>query len=233
MKAAIMQPYFLPYIGYFQLINAVDVFVIYDNIEYTKKGWINRNRILINGKEGYFTLPLKKDSDYLNINQRELAVSYNQENAKIIRKIAELYKKAPQYKLILPLIERIFMFDNRNVFNFIFNSLKIICEYLEIQTKFVISSSIVIDHTFKSQNKVIAICEKLKVTNYINAIGGQELYDKDVFNKNGIKLNFIKAHTIIYNQFDNDFIPWLSIIDVLMFNSIEETKLLLNKYELV
>lgn len=228
-----MQPYFLPYIGYFQLIKAVDVFVIYDNIEFTKKGWVNRNRILVNGKDSYFTLPLKKDSDYLNINQRELAESYPQDKVKITRKIAEVYKKAPHYKLIFPLIEKIFMFDNKNVFNFILNSLQTICKYLEIETQFVISSSIQIDHTLKSQEKVIAICQKLNIKNYINPIGGQELYDKDIFHKNGILLNFIKAESVWYKQFDNDFIAWLSIIDLLMFNSIEETKLLLNKYDLI
>lgn len=233
MKGAIMQPYFLPYIGYFQLIKAVDVFVIYDNIEFTKKGWVNRNRILVNGKDSYFTLPLKKDSDYLNINQRELAESYPQDKVKITRKIAEVYKKAPHYKLIFPLIEKIFMFDNKNVFNFILNSLQTICKYLEIETQFVISSSIQIDHTLKSQEKVIAICQKLNIKNYINPIGGQELYDKDIFHKNGILLNFIKAESVWYKQFDNDFIAWLSIIDLLMFNSIEETKLLLNKYDLI
>ncbi|PVX46610.1 WbqC-like protein [Flavobacterium sp. 103] len=233
MKVAIMQPYFLPYIGYFQLINAVDVFVIYDNIEFTKKGWINRNRILVNGKDDYFTLPLKKASDFLNVNQRELSESYHKDSIKILSKIAELYKKAPQYNEVFPLIEKVFMFENQNLFDFIFNSLKIFCNYLEIKTNFVVSSSVLIDHSLKSQNKVIAICKQLQATNYINAIGGQELYDKEMFEKNKIELNFIKTDPIKYKQFDNDFIPWLSIIDVIMFNSLEESKLLLNKYKLV
>lgn len=233
MRAAIMQPYFLPYIGYFQLIKAVDVFVIYDNIEFTKKGWINRNRILLNDKDIYFTLPLKKDSDYLDINQRKLAESYRQENSKIVRKVAEIYKKAPHYDSIMPLIKKIFVFKDENLFNFIYNSLQVICNYLEIKTKFIISSSVLIDHTLKSQDKIIAICEKLEVTDYINAIGGKELYNEEVFNKKGIMLKFIKSQSIYYDQFKNDYIPWLSIIDVLMFNSIDETKLLLDKYDLI
>jgi hypothetical protein len=233
MKAAIMQPYFLPYIGYFQLISAVDVFVIYDNIEFTKKGWINRNRILVNGKDDYFTLPLKKASDFLNVNQRELSESYHKDSIKILSKIAELYKKAPHYNEVFPLIKKVFMVENQNLFDFIFNSLKIFCDYLEIKTDFVVSSSVLIDHSLKSQNKVIAICKQLEATNYINAIGGQELYDKEMFEKNKIELNFIKTEPIKYKQFDNDFIPWLSIIDVIMFNSLEESKLLLNKYKLV
>ena len=216
MNLAIMQPYFLPYIGYFQLINAVDVFVIYDNIEFTKKGWINRNRILVNGKDDYFTLPLKKDSDFFNVNQRILSESYLKDRIKIISKIAELYKKAPQYELVFPLIEEVFMSENQNLFNFILNSLKIFCDYLEIKTDFIVSSSVLIDHSLKSQNKVIAICKKLKAATYINAIGGQVLYNKDVFDENNIKLSFIKTEPIKYKQFDNDFIPWLSIIDLIV-----------------
>ena len=228
-----MQPYFFPYIGYFQLINAVDVFVIYDNIEFTKKGWINRNRILVNHNDSIITLPLQKESDFLNINERHLSILFSQDSVKIIRKITEAYRKAPHFKVVMPIIEDIFNYKNQNIFDFIYKSLKIICNYLDIKTKFEISSSIKIDHSLKSQNKVIAICEQLKATHYINAIGGQELYDKSVFDKKEIVLNFIKTSTIKYNQFDNDFIPWLSIIDVIMFNSIEETKIILNKYELV
>jgi hypothetical protein len=102
MKLAIMQPYIFPYIGYFQLINTVDKFVVYDNIQFTKKGWINRNRILINGKEEYITLPLKKDSDYLNIDQRVLSDVFKEQRNKILRKINESYKKAPGFKTAFP-----------------------------------------------------------------------------------------------------------------------------------
>ncbi|WP_367773672.1 WbqC family protein [Flavobacterium sp. WC2421] len=233
MKVAIMQPYFLPYIGYFQLINAVDVFVIYDNIEFTKKGWINRNRILVNGKDNYFTLPLKKNSDFLHVNQRKIADSYSKDKTKIISKITELYKKAPQYDEVFPLIKTIFNTNEENLFDFVFHSLKIITEYLEIKTEFIVSSSIKIDHSLKSQDKVIAICKELSATDYINPIGGTELYSKDTFNKNDVQLNFIKSNNIDYQQFDNDFIPWLSIIDVLFFNSREKVQGYLNQYTLL
>ncbi len=99
MKVAIMQPYFLPYIGYFQLINAVDKFVIYDNIEFTKKGWINRNRILVNGKDEFISLPITKASDFLHANQRYLASNFENEKNKILRKIKESYRKAPYFKI--------------------------------------------------------------------------------------------------------------------------------------
>lgn len=233
MKVAIMQPYFLPYIGYFQLINAVDVFVIYDNIEFTKKGWINRNRILVNGKDNYFTLPLKKNSDFSHVNQRKIADSYSKDKTKIISKITELYKKAPQYDEVFPLIKTIFNTNEENLFDFVSHSLKIITEYLEIKTEFIVSSSIKIDHSLKSQDKVIAICKELSATDYINPIGGTELYSKDTFNKNDVQLNFIKSNNIDYQQFDNDFIPWLSIIDVLFFNSREKVQGYLNQYTLL
>lgn len=233
MKLAIMQPYFLPYIGYFQLINAVDIFVIYDNIEFTKKGWMNRNRILVNEKDEYITVPLKKDSDFLKVYQRELAVTYIKDRVKIIAKIAEVYKKAPHYNAVMPMIEDIFMFNSHNLFDFILNSLKKFCDYLEVTTDIVVSSSLQIDHSLKSQSKVIAICNELKATTYVNAIGGLELYNDEEFINNDIQLNFIKTLSITYNQFGENFIPWLSIIDVVMFNSREESQLFLSKYTLV
>ncbi len=222
MKVAIMQPYLFPYIGYFQLIKAVDLFVIYDNIEYTKKGWINRNRILVNGKDEYFSIPLKKDSDFLPVNQRFLAESYSKDKIKLLSKIKEAYKKAPQFEMVFPLIESILNSKETNLFEFIHHSLLTICTFLEIKTPIVISSTIAIDHRLKAQEKVIAISKSLTATHYINAIGGVDLYSKTTFETNQLQLNFIQSNPIHYQQFDNDFLPWLSIIDVMMFNSKEE-----------
>lgn len=222
MKLAIMQPYIFPYIGYFQLINAVDKFVVYDNIQFSKKGWINRNRILVNGKDEYFTLPLKKDSDYLNVDQRKLADAFPAEKIKILRKIRESYKKAPQFEPVFPLVESVINREEENLFEFIYQSLQAVCTYLDIKTEFIISSSIAIDHQLKAQDKVIAICKALQASGYINPVGGMELYSKETFSKHGIELNFIKSNAIVYEQFNNEFIPWLSIIDVMMFNSKEK-----------
>jgi hypothetical protein len=231
MKVAIMQPYFLPYIGYFQLINAADVFVVYDNVEYTKKGWINRNRILVNGKDEFITLPLKKDSDFLHINQRNLAATFEQDKQKILRKIKECYRKAPNFKQTYLLIEEIFSFNNLNLFEFLYNSIIFICNHLEIKTKFVLSSNIDIDHNLKSEEKVLAICEKLKAEIYFNPIGGSQLYRKERFLKDSILLNFIKTDNIEYKQFSNEFISSLSIIDVLMFNEpVKVKQVYLNQY---
>jgi hypothetical protein len=113
VKIAIMQPYFFPYIGYFQLINAVDEFVVYDNIEYTKKGWINRNRILVNSQDAYITLPLKRDSDYLDIRERFLADSWSRESKVMLNRIAGAYRNAPNFRLVYPLIEKCILFDEK------------------------------------------------------------------------------------------------------------------------
>ncbi|MDD4892870.1 MAG: WbqC family protein [Candidatus Rickettsiella isopodorum] len=230
MKLGIMQPYFFPYIGYFQLMNVVDEFVIYDNIEYTKKGWINRNRILLNGKASYITLPLKKDSDYLDIGKRCLADSWSSDRNKIINKITAAYKKSPFFDSVFPFIEKIVLSDKINLFKFIANSLQIIKDYLEIKTPLIASSTIPIDHSLKAEKKVLAICQAKKADTYINPIGGTELYSKDDFKKSGVDLHFIQLKDFEYPQFANEFIPFLSIIDVMMFNSKENVKNMLNSY---
>lgn len=233
MKVAIMQPYFFPYIGYFQLINAVDKFVIYDNIEFTKKGWINRNRILANGNAEYFTLPLKKDSDFLNVNQRFLADSYSQDKVKILGKISQRYQKSPEYHNIFPIVKSVFNQEQTNLFEFILNALRAITEYLGIDTKIIVSSEIPIDHALKSADKVIAICKNLNATQYYNPIGGIELYSKAMFQNQGLELNFVKPNTIEYKQFDREFVPSLSIIDMLFFNSKVQVQQYLNEYAII
>jgi len=221
-KIAIMQPYFFPYIGYFQLINAANEFVIYDNIEFTKKGWINRNRILVNQADAFITLPLKKDSDYLHVKDRYLADTWDIERKKMLNRITESYRKAPYFKETYEVIEKCIMNEDRNLFKFILHSVQTLMQYLHIETNLVISSSILIDHQLKSDEKVTAICKERGADIYINPIGGLELYDKEIFKKNNLELQFQKANNITYSQFNNEFIPWLSIIDVMMFNSKEE-----------
>lgn len=230
MRLAIMQPYFLPYIGYFQLINVVDKFVIYDNIEYTKKGWINRNRILVNGKDEYITIPLKKDSDYLAIKDRYLADTWKLEKVKMLNRIRAAYMKAPHFSSAYPVIEKAVLCDEDNLFKFIYSSIQAINDYLEIDTPLLLSSEISINHNLRSENKVISIATALKADTYINPIGGIELYNKENFNKEKIELNFLKSSSFTYKQFDNVFIPSLSIIDAIMFNSTETIQNFLDNY---
>jgi hypothetical protein len=233
MRLSVMQPYFMPYIGYFQLINSVDEFIVYDNIQYTKKGWINRNRILVNGKAQLITLSLKKDSDYLNVVERELSDSWENDKNKILNVIKSSYSKAPYFQETFELISKCLNSSEVNLFKFIYNSIISINNYLEIKTPIVISSTIDINHTLKSQNKVLSLCKSQNADIYINTIGGVELYDKETFKQNNIELNFIKSNLIQYKQFNNEFVPWLSIIDVMMFNSKEQIKEYLNNYTLI
>ena len=228
-----MNPYFLPYVGYFHLINSVDEFVIYDNIQYTKKGWINRNRILVNGNDKILTLPLKKDSDYLDVKDRFLADSWDKEKLKMLNQIKAAYRKAPYYDKVLPIISSIFELPNTNLFEFILGSLHLLNSYLRIDTKITISSNVNIDHTLKGRDKVVAICKKLNGSTYINAIGGQELYDVQDFKNEGLDLMFIKSPPLNYKQYNNEFIPWLSILDVLMFNKRQDITDYLNEYTLI
>ena len=234
MTIAIMQPYFLPYIGYFQLMNAAEEFIVYDNIEFSKKGWINRNRILVNGKDSFITLPLKKDSDYLHIKDRYLADTWKDDRIKMKNRIIESYRKAPFFDGAYPVIEKCIFFDDMNLFNFIFHSVKTIKEHLALPAELHISSSINIDHELKAHKKIIEICKARTAAKYVNPIGGVNLYNKDEFKAEGIDLGFLKSNDIIYKQFNNEFIPWLSVIDLMMFNSKDKIKdYLISNYTII
>lgn len=220
MRIAIMQPYFLPYIGYYQLISAVDAFVVYDNIKYTKKGWINRNRILVGGKDAYITLPLKSDSDSLDIRDRQLAAEFNR--GKLINQINGAYAKAPHMKAVRPLLEQVVLFPQDNLFDFIHHAIVATSKILGIKTKLIVSSTISADHTLEGEDRVIAICRALGAKTYINPIGGTSLYDPQHFTDAGLDLRFHRARPTEYKQGNNPFVPWLSIMDVMMFNPAED-----------
>lgn len=228
MKLAIMQPYFLPYIGYFQLIAAVDVFVIYDNIKYTKKGWINRNRLFLNGSDVVFTLPLKNADDHLEVIERELAESYSR--IKLLNQFRGAYLKAPQFAATFPLLERIVGDPETNLFRYIHSSILALRDHLELPTEIRVSSAVDIDHDLRGEDKVLAICHALGAATYVNAIGGMELYSRQRFAEHGIALTFIKSRPFEYAQFGAPFVPWLSIIDVLMFNPLDEVRRLVREH---
>ena len=228
MRIGIMQPYFLPYIGYFQLIKAVDKYVIYDDVNFIKGGWINRNRILLNGSTFLINVPMLKASSFKKIN--EIEIGTNKE--KILITIEQAYKKAPYYSSVLPLINDIIKFESKNLALFIANSLVKISDFCQIKTEIVFSSEIEKDNELKAQEKVISICKLLEATEYYNAIGGQELYDKSTFADNNIDLKFLQTKIVEYQQFNNEFIPHLSILDVMMFNSVDKINQILDNYEL-
>ncbi len=229
MRLGIMQPYFFPYIGYWQLINAVDKYVIYDDVNFIKGGWINRNRILMNGAPQYFNVPMLGASPYKLINE----VSVNND-IKLIEKNLRIlhgaYQKAPYYNEVCPVIQKILFCGEQNLAVYIEKSLAAICDYLDIRTELIISSLLDKDCSLRGQDKVLAICKLLGATEYYNAIGGRELYSYADFGRQGIELYFLKTEAIEYAQFENEFQENLSIIDVMMFNSRKEIKEMLGKY---
>jgi len=232
MVCAIMQPYFLPYLGYFQLINAVDKFVVLDDVNYIKRGWINRNRILINGKDHLFTVPLKNASQNILIKNLKLAIDVKWINA-YLKTIEHAYKKAPFFNESFIIIQTIINARIDTIKNMTLKSLLLINEYLGINTKLVNTSSIYNNQELKGQERILDICRKENASVYINPIGGKKLYNKDVFQNNDIELKFLKPLEIKYDQFSHQFIPHLSIIDVLMFNNPEYIIKMLDSYELV
>lgn len=235
MKVAIMQPYLFPYIGYFQLIAAVDKFVVYDDVNFIKGGWINRNNILVNKKSTLFTVPLHNSSSFMLINETRINLKfYTIWKIKFLRTIEQSYKKAPFFNEVYALIANVLdNYEGDLISKLAVNSIKSVCEYLKIQTEIIPTSEIYNNKNFSGQERVLDICSIENATDYINPIGGLQLYSKETFKEKELILNFIKSLPIEYKQFNNEFIPWLSIIDVLMFNSVDEVKIILDKYELV
>jgi len=225
-----MQPYFLPYLGYWQLLAAVDRFVVYDNIQYTKKGWINRNRFLRDCADAPFTLPLKKGSDFLAIKERWLADDFTP--ATLLNPFREAYRKAPYFDAVFPLIETIVTAAPRNLFDYLLHSLIVTAAYLEITTPIVVSSTVPIDHRLKSGERVLAMCGALGAGRYLNTSGGRALYAPETFAAAGVDLKFIQARPVTYQQFGQSFVPALSILDVMMFNSPSAVRGLLGEYDL-
>lgn len=232
MRLAIMQPYFLPYIGYFQLVAAVDLFILYDNIKYTKKGWINRNRLLRNGEDVLFSLPLKTASDSLDVCERELSAAFDR--SKLLNQFNGAYRSAPYFDPTFAMLEQVVRYEDGNLFRFLRHSIVITCAHIGIATEIKVSSEIAINHELKSQEKVIALCGAVGASTYVNSIGGMELYSKEAFREKGIDLKFIKPKPFEYPQFGAPFVPWLSIVDVLMFNSLDTVRDCISKnHELI
>jgi hypothetical protein len=226
-----MQPYIFPYIGYFQLINTVDRFVFLDDVNYINRGWINRNNILVNGKANMFTVPLQNASQNRLIN--EVKVAEGNWKDKILKTIEMAYKKAPEFKIVFPLIRDVFSSGDSSIAAMARQSIKQVCTYLEILTEFIDSSERYGNKHLKGEERIIDINVQENSINYVNPIGGMELYRKENFATKGINLYFLQTKKIIYPQFNNEFVPSLSIIDVLMFNAKECARQYLMEHGLI
>lgn len=229
MKLGIMQPYFMPYIGYWQLMAAVDTYVVYDDVNYIKGGWVSRNNILLNGQKHMFTITLNGASPNKLFNE----ITIKDDFKKFSRLIESAYRKAPYYAEVTALLDKIYSYEDKSLGAFMLNSFRVVLDYLEIDTKLVLSSKIEKDNSLRGKDKVKHICHLLGADTYYNAIGGQELYDKNDFKEDGIDLYFVKTELSPYPQLKNEFVPGLSMIDVMMFNHPKEVKQLLTNYKLV
>ena len=218
-----MQPYLFPYIGYFQLLRAADRFVVYDDVAFIKQGWINRNRLLINGRPSYFTIPVKHASSFTLIKDTMVDAEGQHERwiQKTLKMFDNAYRRAPQFARVFPLVEAVFMKPTGRVAELAVASLKAVAEFLDIRPEWVDSSTKYGNADLKADERVMAICRAEGATEYINATGGRELYGREHFEARGLRLQFLEPRPIQYRQFGEPFVPSLSIIDVLMFNPVE------------
>lgn len=228
MKVAIMQPYLFPYIGYFQLIKAVDAFVVYDDVSYRQREWINRNYIIAAEGRQLFSMPVSGGSSNNLINQVEVLAN----NVKLLKTLRHRYARAPYFETVFPLISDILTCSEKNLAIFLNNQLKKICEYLQLRPSWILSSAIDKNNDLRGQEKVLDICGQLGATQYINLPGGRTLYDSSAFSQCDIKLSFLQPKPIIYKQFRLPFEPNLSIIDVLMFNGRDTISCLLEEFDI-
>jgi len=234
MKVAIMQPYVFPYIGYFQLIQAVDTFVFYNDVNFIKKGYINRNSILVNDESYQFTIPCKRVSQNKLIKDVELYLD-EKTRLKFLKTLSQAYQEAPYFSVVFPLLDHFFKNnESLTISEFAIESILLIAKYLDLQKKWIISSESheASKHLIK-EYRILDIAKKEGASAYINPIGGYHLYSKKHFKSEEMALYFIKSLPIIYKQFSSEFVPSLSIIDILMFNNKDKVKELLNQYELI
>ena len=229
MKLGIMQPYFMPYIGYFQLMKAVDKYVVYDDVNYIKGGWANRNHILINGEKEMFTVTLQKASQNKLFNEIVIGDDFK----KLMKTLQMNYSRAINFDQTMVLMERIISFPNKQLAVFIANSFREILSYLSVETEILMSSEIPKDNSLRGKDKIIQICEILGADTYYNAVGGKNLYDQEEFRELGITLNFVDSLPQVYSQLHTrEFVSGLSMVDVLMNNTKDEVNRLLDSFQL-
>lgn len=242
MKIAIMQPYFFPYIGYFQMLNAVDTFVFLDNVNFIKKGWIHRNKILLNGKDHSFTIPLAKASQNKLISEIKLHESYDSWKEKFKKTLTHAYKKSKNFDLVYPRVVQILdaykpvWSPTYFLYRLCEDSINLSADLLGINNKKITLSYdnndrapyLNLPSSLTGEARILRICQILRATQYINAISGKSLYNPEKFDKYGIDLRFIKCEL----GPKEDFNPHRSILDLLFRYPLDEVKEMLYDYRL-
>lgn len=215
---AIMQPYLFPYVGYFQLIDAVDEFVVHDDVQYVKGGWINRNRILSGGEIKYITLPIKHAGHRLPINRRYFTDPFGKAKARFLRQVLAAYWKSPYAEVGRSVLADCFRCNDTNVARFVTHCLVTVCQALGIKTPIRLSSALRKEQGLSGEDRVLEICKCVGADHYINPPGGRSLYSSRHFAREGVTLEFIQPDMVSYRQDQPGFVSGLSILDVLMWN---------------
>ncbi|WP_027961064.1 WbqC family protein [Halomonas halodenitrificans] len=228
MKLAVMQPYLFPYIGYFQLIYASDLFFIYDDVSFIKQGYINRNNILTANGTTRFTVSVPGASSNKLISDLEFSADVS----KFLKSLEQSYSKADYFAVIFPMVCDILENDDRSIAKVCQKSYQAIFSYLGIEKQFKKTSELDYDRSASARDRLIALCHKFGADCYINAPGGRSLYAKTDFSEQGVDLKFIDSLPVEYQQSNREFVPNLSIIDVLMNCSPDEVVNLMKQYEL-
>lgn len=230
MKLAIMQPYFFPYIGYFQLMAAVDRWVVLDDANFIKKGWINRNRILVGCRTFTFSILLENASQFKKINETHLFSSATLYR-KLFKTIEQNYHKAPYFEPVYNIVRHVCEMRVETIGQLAYESLLAVVRYVGLSTEIIPTSCRYGNSDLKGEERLIDICKREAATEYFNLPGGKALYDRETFAEAGIDLHFIQPVQPAYRQFGCAFVPWLSIIDVMMFNGPDKVRSMLNQYE--
>lgn len=217
MRLAVMQPYLFPYLGYFQLAASVDKFVFYDDVNFIKNGWINRNRLYLSGAVRYFTIPLAGASPFLKIRQVGVQPGALWKK-KMLESVRHSYSKAPYFKAANELLQTTLDSGEASIAAIARTSVRMVCAYAGLDTQFVESSAIYGNEQLSGTERVLDICKREQASDYFNPPGGRELYSEDDFSAAGIGLHFVQPRLRVYRQFAGEFQPGLSILDALMFN---------------
>ncbi|RTR05328.1 WbqC family protein [Halomonas nitroreducens] len=229
MKVAVMQPYLFPYLGYYQLAKCVDTLVLYDDVNYIPRGYINRNYILYQGRKWRFTVPVMGAS----IHKKIYTLSFSRNVSGVLQSIRHAYSKAPYFDAVFPMVEEVLEREDRDITDMCSSGIREVLDYLEIGTPLLRSSRMEYNkHPGRSQN-LMEICSSLGACEYVNSPGGRLIYDKKEFSSCGYNLSFLEPREVHYNQGKNEFVPNLSMIDVLMWCSKDQAMALLDEYDIV
>ena len=225
MKLGIMQPYFFPYLGYFDLIHYTDKWIVFDDVQYIRHGWINRNRILHPLHSwSYIIVPVRHTRE---MPIREVTIADDGKwRKRILGQLQTYKKKAPQYRQVMALMEECLACDENLISHFNLFTLEKVCAYLGIHFDYAVFSqmNLELEGIQEPGDWALRITQALGATEYANPPGGAALFDQDRFAASNIKLTIRNLPPLIYDCPDYTFIPHLSIIDVLMWNPVETIK---------